>query len=98
MVKQLDIFGNEVDIETAYSETDNPLEAPKPKGRSKYKAMIELHGELQDKKCGDCEYFLRSEYNRKMYFKCEKWILSNSAATDKRVKDQACNLFKEAKS
>jgi len=87
MVKQIDIFGNEVDIlvATYVPEVVNV--------GNRYPRMTEKWGITADCKCGDCEYFLRLEYHDKIYKKCDKWIVSHSTATDIRVKDQACGLF-----
>lgn len=71
-------------------------EKQKPKGRSKYRKMQDKHGTLKDHSCKDCVHLLRHEYHDRVYFKCRQWILSHSTATDIRLKDIACGLFKES--
>ena len=84
-VKQLDIFGNEVEIETA--------DPPRPKGRPPMATMNEMWGTMQGRKCGNCKHFLRLRYHDKTYFKCDLWVVSHSTATDKRVSNDACNRW-----
>lgn len=84
-VKQIDIFGNEINIE----------DLPKPPSGRKYKTMQQLHGEFIGKKCGDCVHCLKVRYHRKTYYKCELWHISNSEATDIRLKNVACGKFAE---
>lgn len=85
MDKQIDVFGNEISLS----------DLPKPISGRKYKTMQQLHGELSDKKCGDCEHCLKIRHNRKNFYKCELWYVSSSEATDIRLKNVACKKFKE---
>ena len=89
MVKQLDIFGNEVEIEMA--------DPPQPKGRPKRATMNEMFGSLDGQTCSNCEYLVWNRHNNRTYFKCEKWVMSSCASTDKRLKDIACKLYKRNK-
>lgn len=82
-MKQFDMFGNEVEVADAQSN----------KGRSAYKTMQELYGEFKGFNCGTCKYCEAHEYNGKTYYKCWKWIVSNSSATDIRLKDVACKKY-----
>jgi hypothetical protein len=82
---QISLTGEEVPIQVP--------EPHKPPTR-KYRTMQQLHGTTPRKICGDCEHFIRHRWD-KVYFKCELWHMSHSAATDIRKKDQACGLFKE---
>ena len=86
MDKQIDIFGNEIHISDCVYRPIN--------GR-KYKKMQQLHGELPDKKCGDCTHCVVIRHNRKNFYKCELWYVSSSEATDIRLKNVACKRFKE---
>jgi len=45
-----------------------------------------------DKTCKSCKFLLIRKQSGK-YFKCEKWSLSASAATDIRVSWPACKLY-----
>lgn len=87
MVKQLDIFGNEVEIEI--------VESIQPNSRSLTATMNEIWGTLENKRCGECKHFLRLRYHGKTYFKCELWSITQSTATDKRIKDIACKRWEE---
>lgn len=86
VMKQIDIFGNEVEIE----------EIPViKKGRKKYKTMQEQYGELKGFQCKRCKHCIKYEYHSKVYYKCELWFVSNSQATDIRLKNTACKKYKE---
>lgn len=78
---QFDIFGKLVE----------PTE-PKKQGRNKYKTMQELYGVKEGKTCKTCKHCIACGYGR-TYYKCELWIMSNSAATDIRLKNKACNKW-----
>lgn len=85
-MKQLDIFGNEVEVE----------EVPILKqGRPKTKTMQERYGEFKGFYCKGCKHCVRCEYHDKTYYKCELWFVSNSEASDIRLKDTACMKYKE---
>ena len=84
-MKQLDFFGNEVDV-TDF--TSQPRKTMKEKFR-------EQNGYLFGKHCKNCKYHHRFDYHNKYYHKCEKLGISNSIATDIKAKEMACNLFEE---
>lgn len=52
--------------------------------------MHARHGRTEGQKCGTCEHLLRDGY-----FKCRLYGVSMSAATDWRLKWEACGLWKE---
>lgn len=83
--KQIDVFGNEINLE----------DLPKKEGARKYKTMQQMYGELPNRKCGDCKHCLKIRYHNKTYYKCELWYMSNSEATDIRLKNVACKKFEE---
>ena len=77
-----DIFGN-------LSEPSEPK-----RGRIRYKTMQELHGIKEGNcTCKTCDHLLECNYHGKNYYKCKLWIVSNSAATDIRLKNKACNKY-----
>ena len=83
---QFDIFGNEVEVE----------EIPIIKqGRPKTKTMQEKYGELHGFICGNCKHCLKLNYHNKTYYKCELWYISNSEASDIRLKNIACRKYEE---
>jgi hypothetical protein len=82
---QINLFGE-------YQEY--PKVQEKPKGREKYKTMQQIHGTIDGKICKHCQHCRSIEYANK-YYKCELWILSHSSATDIRLKNTACGLYKE---
>lgn len=78
-----DIFGN----------LSEPPEPPS-KGRKPYQPMQELHGIKEgNDTCKTCKHCLRERYHGRTYYKCELWHISNSAATDIRLKNKACNKY-----
>ena len=85
---QYDIFGNVVEI----TDDGEPINSKRMTLKDKFRLR---HGFLQGKRCGDCKYHHRFDYNYKYYHKCEKLGISNSEATDIRLKDVACNLYEE---
>ena len=89
-MKQLDIFGNEVDIKKINDE------AKKQRfNRLTIKETFrKLHGYNKSNCCKDCKYCI-CNHRDKRYYKCEKIGLTNSEATDIRLKDHSCDLFKE---
>ena len=86
MSKQLDIFGGENEIEEQHSTS----------GR-RYKRMQELHGNITGKTCKTCKHLLVRNHHGRIYFKCEMLLISNSQATDIRLKDTACGKYDEDK-
>ena len=83
MDKQIDIFGNEIPVG----------DLPKPISGRKYKTMQQLHGVLEGKTCKTCAHCIKCRYHNKTYYKCELWYVSNSEATDIRLKNVACKKF-----
>lgn len=82
--KQIDIFGNDAE----------PVPEIK-KGRKKYPTMQYLHGIIEGKTCKTCRHCLGQYYHGRTYYKCELWIISNSSATDIRLKSKACGKYEE---
>ena len=83
--KQLDIFGNEVDIDS--------IQKTKKGGRKPFKRMQEIHGVDHRYKCKQCEYFTRKKHHMRTYLKCSQWIQSHSSATDIKANDEACRII-----
>lgn len=90
-MKQLDIFGNLIDIETI-SEEEHKL-----KHQTIKQNFRNMYGLKKDDKCANCAHLYARYHNNRTYYKCKKIGLSNSKATDIRLKDTACNLFKESR-
>lgn len=86
MLEQYDMFGNLVPI--------NKVIPKKPS--KKFKTMQEMFGLMEGKQCKTCRHVVKWEW-AKVYYKCERWHLSKSAATDIRLKDPACGLYEEDK-
>ena len=86
-VEQLDIFGGATSLDNF----------PKPPSGRKYKTMQQLYGKTEGKTCKSCKHHVCYHYHGKNYHKCELWHVSNSAATDIRLKHQACGKYEEAK-
>ena len=84
-MKQIDIFGNEVD----------PVDLLPPPKKTIKEKFREQNGYLCGKICKDCKFHHRFDYHYKHFHKCEKLGISNSEATDIRLKDCACNLYEE---
>lgn len=88
-MKQLDIFGNEVDIEIINAEVKKQRA-----GRLSIKDTFrKIHGYNKNNYCKNCMYLVCCSGRKRNYYKCKKIGLSNSEATDIRLKDYACNLF-----
>ena len=85
-MKQIDIFGSEIDIE----EVPTVKKCRKP-----YTTMQERYGELRGFQCKGCKHCIKFEYNNKTYYKCDLWIISHSEATDIRLKATACKKYEE---
>ena len=83
-MKQIDIFGNEVEFD------DVPVIK---KGKPKFKTMQEKYGTLESFFCRDCKHLLKEDFHGKTYYKCELWYVSNSEATDIRLKHTACRKY-----
>lgn len=65
----------------------------------KSERMWQMYGKRSDKICGTCGYLIRRgpEHDPEVYFKCERYGISSSVATDWRKKWIACGLWKETK-
>lgn len=85
--KQLDIFGNEVDVIEIQSLPPRSSKTLKSKFRYNY-------GYKNGFYCRNCKYFEEHQYNRK-YFKCRKLGITSSSATDIQKSDIACSLYAE---
>ena len=85
VIKQLDIFGNEIEIIQE-----------KQKHGNRYKRMQEIHGIKQGKQCKTCKHLCSYTQSRRWY-KCGLWYKTASAATDIRLKDIACGKYEELK-
>ena len=85
-MKQIDVFGNEIEI---------VVEPPTIYHISLKEQFRRKNGYLKGKQCKNCKYHHRFDYHYKYYHKCEKLGISNSEATDIRLKDVACNLYEE---
>lgn len=91
MQKQIDIFGNEIDVDIIFENEKKLLHG----GRiTKKSAFRYINGFKKGNYCKNCIHFVETQYNRK-YFKCEKLGLTSSSATDIRKNDIACNLYQE---
>lgn len=89
-MKQLDIFGNEIDVEIINTETKKVRG-----GRLSIKDTFrKIHGYNKDNYCKNCHFCICDTYRNRKYYKCYKLGLSSSEATDIRLKDYACDLFK----
>jgi hypothetical protein len=88
MIKQIDIFGGE----------SKPILPPNNKGRKPFEKMQSLYGITEGKQCKTCEHCIRCDYHNRTYYKCELWHMSNSAATDIRLKSVACGKYEEGES
>lgn len=77
---QYDLFGELREL---------PKKIKKHRPSRKFKTMQELHGYKDGETCKTCRYCKSIRFN-KVYWKCEKWRLSHSSATDIRLKNKAC--------
>lgn len=87
-MKQLDIFGNEIDIE----EINQQIKKQRFNRLSIKGIFRRMHGYDQNNNCRDCIYCICYRKNRN-YYKCKKIGISSSEATDIRLRDCACDLF-----
>lgn len=80
-----------------YDIFGNVTEPPEQKREgNRYRTMQELHGVKEgNDTCKTCGHCVRYHYHGKTYYKCELWIISNSEATDIRLKNKACNKYKK---
>ena len=77
-MKQIDLFGNEIDVKDLEK-------VPK----TIKMAFRNVYGFNHDHTCGDCK-FLVSKKRDRTYYKCSLMGITNSEATDIRLKDVAC--------
>lgn len=87
-MKQLDIFGKETDISLLVHTIDI-----KPKDRTIKGKFRSYFGFYKDHKCKECQHHIVLHSNNKKFHKCRMIGISNSSATDIRLKDYACKLF-----
>lgn len=76
------------------------LPPPEPnKKLRKFERMWAMYGKREDKTCGACAHLVTfgAEKSPATYFKCERYGISSSEATDWRKKWTACGLWKETK-
>jgi hypothetical protein len=85
MEKQIDIFGNEIDI--------SQIENNEARKRKRYRSMQAMFGTKEGYRCATCKHCEQHHYHNKKYYKCKLWFQSHSAATDIRLKDTACKLY-----
>ena len=69
-MKQLDIFGNLVDIETIIEEQN------KQKKQTIKQKFREIYGFKNGYKCANCIYLYCRFHNNRNYYKCEKMMLT----------------------
>jgi hypothetical protein len=82
-MKQYNIWGGEDEVKPRVEK----------RGRPKLKTMQESYGTYAGHTCKECQHCLKLDYHDYSYYKCEKWIISHSSATDIRLKNKACNMF-----
>jgi hypothetical protein len=83
-IKQIDLFGNEIEIEIK----EHPRKTP---------TMQEMFGVIPNKQCKTCEHLYARIQSGKWY-KCELWddyFRGCSEASDIRLKNQACKKYCE---
>lgn len=88
--KQLDLFGNEVDIKQVNYE--------KKKGRKETikEVFRRVNGYDKNHICRNCVHLLRMHIRSgRYYYKCELIGTSSSEATDIRLKDYACGRYEQ---
>ena len=78
-----------------YDIFGNLTEPPEPRhDGNRYRTMQELYGIKEgDDTCKTCNHCIRINHHGKKYYKCKIWIVSNSEATDIRLKNKACNKY-----
>lgn len=87
MYKQIDIYGNEIDVNKREDER-NILHG----GRIPKKSMFRfINGYKLNYYCKNCKYFKEHE----KYFKCEQLGITKNSSTDIRKNDIACHLYEE---
>lgn len=70
------------------------VEATRLKEAKGLAAMHVRHGLTINQRCGDCAFLILNPMETAgRYYKCSKYRLSSSAATDWRLKWAACGIF-----
>ncbi len=93
-MKQIDIFGNEIDVNDI-----GPQQLEKQGGRITLRSYFRnCYGFKDSYYCKNCRYFKKTMRNKKDYFKCLKMGTGRTAATDIRKNDIACNLYEQKRS
>lgn len=82
-MRQIDIFGNEVSLKD--------LNQTEP--RSIKRVFRKIYGFDHDHTCKDCKHLVCNRYNYKNYYKCDLMGITDSEATDIRLKDVACGMW-----
>lgn len=78
------LFGEEVPVPQATAK----------RGLDPHQQMLTLYGQRRGFTCGKCKHLLSSGKNEP-YFKCSRFGITASAATDWRKKWPACGLFED---
>jgi hypothetical protein len=81
----LNLFGEEVPI---------PADLKPMSGLSPVEQMRRMYGERRGFTCGSCKHLTRHGKGTS-WFKCAKFGVTNSTATDWRSKWAACGLFED---
>ena len=91
MKVQLDFFGGEIDFKTLNEEfKKDRLLNRTIKGRFRKK-----HGYHKEHRCKECKHHEVHIHGKRRFHKCMKIGVSGSEATDIRLKDYSCDLFKK---
>lgn len=56
---------------------------------------VRLYGAMEGKKCKDCKHLIRDYYHGTTYIKCELRKMTRGAASDHRVRWDACKRFEQ---
>lgn len=88
-MKQLDIFGKEIDVAELQEKEKKCI---KSSIKSRFR---QFHGYDKANRCKNCIHHKCIHDYGKRFHKCTKIGITNSEATDIRLKDFACNLFKK---
>ena len=89
-MKNIDLFGNEVDV-------PDP-----PRDRRKTPTMQQIFGTIEGKTCKSCKHCFGYTQS-KTWYKCELWLRlafpghGHSEASDIRLKNPACGKYEEDK-
>ena len=84
-MNQIDIFGNDVPV--SFIETK-----PRKSIRQMFRDQCGYdHSHI----CKDCKHLVCNRYNYKNYYKCDLMGITDSEATDIRLKDVACGMWEK---